>query len=392
MKENHALITPAVLTWARERLALSEQAVADKLGTKLEIYKSWESGGASPTMKQAKEFAKLTKISFAWLYLSEPPRKFDLPKNTDYRTFGNTPVKGDLATIMSLIADVTMRRDAMIEIFKERGVELPVFMARVDSDANTISSIAKTIRRLLGITAETQAKIGAPDRAFKYYREALGNIGILAFQAAKIDKNLMRGLSIYYDVFPIVVVNRKDEFSARIFSLFHELAHTLTGVSGICNNMDIVGNGQFEIEIRCNKIAAEALVPKADLLEDANLKKVLDEWNDRIVRKIANRFTTSREVIVGRLFELGKIDFGFYKAKMQKYSDEYALKSEKSASNKQKGGIPKFKDVYSQVGSFYAGTIIGAYHDEIITLEDASHFLSGLKIPQFEQFEKEFIA
>jgi Zn-dependent peptidase ImmA (M78 family)/transcriptional regulator with XRE-family HTH domain len=393
MATNYALITPAVLTWARERLALSEQAIADKLGIKLEKYKSWESGGAKPTVRKAKEFAKKTKISFAWLYLPEPPRKFDLPKNVDYRTFGNAPVEEKLAPIQSLIADATMRRDAMIEIYKERGIDLPSFNARANIEKDDALTISKAIRELLGITTDKQAMIGDPAKAFRYFRDTLGSIGILVFQANDINKNLLRGLSLYCDVFPIIVVNRKDEYNARVFSLFHELAHILTRTSGVCNNMDIVGKSQFEIEVKCNKIAAEALVPRADLLADTNLNKLLENWDDRLVRNIARRFTTSREVIVGRLFELEKISFAFYRQRMRQYTAEHKAK-EKMDKEKilKKGFLSPAKDIYSQVGSLYASTIINSYHDEKITPLDMSHYLSGLKIQQFEKFEKEFVS
>ena len=38
----------------------------------------------------------------------------------------------------------------------------------------------------------------------------------LIFQAAKVQPEEMRGLSVAYDTFPIMALNRKDEPSARL--------------------------------------------------------------------------------------------------------------------------------------------------------------------------------
>ena len=59
----------------------------------------------------------------------------------------------------------------------------------------------------------------------------------LIFQAAKVQPEEMRGLSVAYDTFPIIALNRKDEPSARLFTLLHELVHIMTRTSGICNDM-----------------------------------------------------------------------------------------------------------------------------------------------------------
>src|SRR5690554_2020542 len=106
----------------------------------------------------------------------------------------------------------------------------------------------------------------------------------------------MRGMSIYDPVFPIIVVNRKDEYSARTFSLMHEFVHILTRTPGICDSLGIESQSSFAIEIKCNEIAAETLIPQRALLQDSNWIKIRQNgWDDHLVNKIARNFSVSRE-------------------------------------------------------------------------------------------------
>src|SRR5207245_2086104 len=70
---------------------------------------------------------------------------------------------------------------------------------------------------------------------FKHWRNALESVCVLVFQASKIELDEMRGFSITERPLPVVVVNIKDAFTARSFSLFHETAHVLLGRGGLCN-------------------------------------------------------------------------------------------------------------------------------------------------------------
>ena len=44
-------------------------------------------------------------------------------------------------------------------------------------------------------------------------------------QITGVSLSEMRGISMYYDTFPIIAINNKDFERAKVFSLFHEVAH-----------------------------------------------------------------------------------------------------------------------------------------------------------------------
>lgn len=387
MARNEALVTPQLLIWARERVGMSASLAAKAVGVKMDKYECWERGELLPTVNQAKKFARRAKIPYAWLFLAIPPEKYKLPKNTDYRTFANQALLGYSMELQYLVADVAMRRDAMIELYAEMEIPLPRFEQYMDASTSDDATAAHTIRSLLGITLERQRKFRNSNEAFNFYMEALSAIGILVFQAGKLEKSVMRGMSIYDPVFPIIVVNRKDEFNARIFTLMHEFVHILTRTPGICDTFSIERQSRFEIEIKCNRIAATALVPQDALITDLNWSQIQQYgWDDDAVQRIARRFSVSREVIIGRFLTLNKISFDFYNDKLAQYSDEY--EQYKRQQGKKDGFIPPSTDICSQVGKLYARTIMSAYNQELITPRDASQFLSGLRLQHFDKVER----
>jgi Zn-dependent peptidase ImmA (M78 family)/DNA-binding XRE family transcriptional regulator len=388
MARNDALITPQLLIWARERVNMPVDLAAKAAGVAVDKYRSWETGEQLPTINQAKKVAQKVKIPYAWLYLDSPPEKYKLPKNTDYRTFANQTIADYSVEFNYLIADVSMRRDAMIELYAEMDIPLHRFDEYMDAETASDATIAQVIRNLLGLTYEKQRKFKNSNEAFNYYLEVLSAIGILVFQTGKIDKNIMRGMSIYDPIFPIIVVNRKDEYNARIFTLLHEFVHILTRTPGICDTFSIESQSRFEIEVKCNRIAAEVLVPQDILLAESGWHQIVQSgWDDICVQKIARNFTVSREVIIGRLFTIGKITIDFYNAKLSQYTDEYE-QYQQHKKNKKDGFLPPSTDICSQVGKLYARTVISAYTQEIITPRDASQFLSGLRVQHFGKVER----
>jgi Zn-dependent peptidase ImmA (M78 family)/DNA-binding XRE family transcriptional regulator len=386
MPKNPALITPQILVWARNRLQMPPEIVAKAAKVALNTYLDWEKGEQLPTINQAKDLAKKLKIPYAWLFLPVPPEKFKLPKNSDYRTLTNKTTPEYSLDLQYLLNDISIRRDVMIELYTEMGIPVPRFEQYIDRNAEN-ASIAQAVRNLLKITTEVQKNFKNSNAALNYYMETLSSAGILVFQTGKLDENIMRGMSIYEPLFPIIVLNRKDECNARIFTLLHELVHILTRTPGICDTFHF-GQSPFEIEIKCNKVAAEALIPQDALIQDECWQQIEKSGlNDDVIKKIAKNFSVSREVVIGRLFTLGKINFDFYNKKLAQYIKEYK-QYKYDQTEKNHGFLHPNKDICSQVGKLYARTVISAYNQELITPRDLSYFLSGLRIQHFDYVEK----
>nr|WP_026160499.1 ImmA/IrrE family metallo-endopeptidase [Teredinibacter turnerae] len=136
----------------------------------------------------------------------------------------------------------------------------------------------------------------------------------------------MRGYSIFEDVFPIIVVNRKDAEAARIFTLIHELTHLYLRASGLCDleaRTDIPPEEQ-RLEQFCNDVAANVLVPVHHFTEHHVMtSNTTNVWTEDEISTLARDYCVSREMIARRLVEIGRADKVLYRDKRDQYLEEY---------------------------------------------------------------------
>ena len=71
-----ALITPAVIKWARQRSCYSLEVASKKIRVNPEKLKEWESGKSLPTMTQARKMSQAYRRPLAVFYLPHPPKDF----------------------------------------------------------------------------------------------------------------------------------------------------------------------------------------------------------------------------------------------------------------------------------------------------------------------------
>ncbi|MGH7497091.1 MAG: helix-turn-helix domain-containing protein [bacterium] len=247
-----------MLVWARVTAQMSIEEVAKKLHVKTERIDSWESGEILPTVKQLRKLSKIYNQSFAAFYLPHPP-KSDIPIPNDYR-------RNSGATVVSLSPELTLdirtaweRRGIVLDLYAEQG-EAPVeFTASANLESDPEES-GWEVRELLGITFEKQKEWREHRIAFNRIREVLESAGILIFQAAKIPLGEIRGYSLSQPVLPIIVINRKDSYPGRIFTMLHELTHIMLRTGGLCD-MTTLGDIPPEaskIEVFCSNVAGAA--------------------------------------------------------------------------------------------------------------------------------------
>lgn len=381
-----AIVTPEVLKWARELDQISVDELSSHLKVKAEKIEAWENGVTYPTLKQAKDFARYCRVPFGYFYLPDKPQKTKRLDKIDYRTFENQVDAAFMSRELRwLLRDIENRRDTMLSLYQMEDIvpkKFPVHLSNTCPEQN----IAEAIRNLLSLDSNIQRKFRRADKALSYCIKKLEESDILIFQAAKIDPYEMRGLSVSYDVFPIIVLNRKDEVSARLFTMCHELAHIITRTSGICNDVSEQSNTQNMIEIFCNKVAGLALVPDKDLKQSTSVASIRKcGFDDVYVNELSRDFAVSKEVIIHRLWSIGVITKPLYFQTLQRYTDNYlAYKKTKKKS----GFLPPALDKGSQVGKLYVKTVLSAYHSEKITLYDTSNYLLNLGPQHIDKIER----
>jgi Zn-dependent peptidase ImmA (M78 family) len=380
-----AIITPEVLQWARglDRITLEE--IAQKLKVEVAQVEAWENGSKYPTLPQAKNLAKQYRVPFAYLYLPDTPQKTKRLEKVDYRTFGNWGVGEMSRELRWFLRDIEDRRDTMLELYEDAEIEPIPFTLSISADTAE-DVFAAQIRNFLSLTDQVQIKLRKPEMALSYCISKLEEQDFLIFQAAKIHPEEMRGLSIAYETFPIIALNRKDEPSARLFMLLHELVHILSRTSGICNDMSQDKAQLSQVELFCNKIAGLALVPTMQLKRNKNITLIQQYGlDDTYVNALARDFAVSKEVVLHRLWDIGVIGRTTYFDTLNRYSEEYtAYKSRK----KPDGFLPPALDKGTQVGKLYTKTVITAYHADKLSPREASNYLLGLRVKHFGAIER----
>ena len=322
-KKNFAYINKDMLIWARGEtpFATTADVEAQQKGIKAEKLALWENGEELPSITEAKKLASLYKVPFAAFFLSAPPEK--APKNyADRRTYGGTVYRETSYGLWKEIERITQNRKIMLDYSdgETEYEEIPAF----DGNAS-VKDIARTIREFLGIKPPYRTKSLYKANAFSYFRGILEAKGIIVAQITEVSLAEMKGLSMYYDKYPIIAVNNKDYERAKVFSLFHELAHIIRRSSSLCM-IDFDERNDDEEKL-CDKIAAEILMPDASFKSVAKeLKEEYYGWSSPCLQAIGDRFAVSSAAVVRRLYELGIISYPEYQKLYKKLSDEFEAK------------------------------------------------------------------
>lgn len=348
---------------------------AKKIGISEDKLKAWEAGEESPTIKQLRKLASTYKQSFAAFFLQEPPTVPKLPLK-DYRRLPG-------ATSHELPYEITMdvrnaidRRLMILDLAALNGMSLKGFHYRGEISEG-VERLSKRIRNDLGVSMEEQMSLRDPRIGLNFWRERLEKAGVLVFQSSTIGLSDMRGYSIFEETLPIIVVNRKDTESARIFTLMHELVHLYLRGSGLCDldpRTDIPPEEQY-LEQFCNEVAANTLVPSEDLNKHQLVKYNDGVWLDEHIANLSRDYCVSREMLVRRLVQTGRASNEFYREKRDQYSEEW----ERVKAKKKPGFVPPSTDVISKAGKVFSGLVMQSLRSRKINSTQASEML-GVKL------------
>ena len=359
-KKNYAYINKDMLIWARGETPFSTTAdvEAQQKGIKAEKLDLWESGEEFPSINEAKKLAALYKVPFACFFLSEPPEK--VPKNyMDRRTYGGTVYREISYGLWKEIERVTQNRKIMLDYTDGQSnyQAIPSFDTH-----SSVKEIAQVMRDFLGLKPPYRTKSLYKTNAFNFFRSVLENKGIIVAQITDVSLEEMKGLSIYYETYPIIAVNNKDYERAKVFSLFHELAHIIRRSSSLCM-IDFDDRNDDEEKL-CDKIAAEILMPDFSFKAEAEaIRNEYYEWSTPCLRAIGDRFAVSPVAVVRRLFELKIISYPEYQTIYKRLSEEFEAKklAEEIADNN--SPIIKYHIRYlSKEGYLFPRTIVSAYY------------------------------
>jgi len=294
-------VRPELLRWARERAGFSAEA----LSRRIPQLPAWERGEVLPTLKQVEKFAKVTYAPVGYLFLSEPPvETVPIP---DFRTPATVRVNRPSPDLLDTVYICQQRQEWYRDFARAEGeARLPF----VGSAALTSSfqETAAVMRSALGFTTEERRRIPTWTDAIRRFIEQADLLGVLVMISGvvgsnnrrKLNPNEFRGFALSDELAPLVFINGADTKAAQMFTLAHELAHIWLGQSAL-SDVDPGVAPSHRVEIWCNKVAAEFLVPMEDLRAEYRRQSPLDDECARLARC----FKVSTLVILRRLHEAG---------------------------------------------------------------------------------------
>jgi len=348
---------------------LKPEEVARKAQVKPERLKSWENGERRPSISQLRKLADIYKRPLSVFFLKAPPPDEDTP--SDYRRFDPQATEPLSPELRLSIRDARARRDAALELYDELDEKPPEFLHAADlsRDPEEVGS------QLLSALKEVASPpIGDPRLFFNYWRRAAESLGVLVFQAEGVDVEEMRGFSIANRPLPAVVVNIKDAYAARSFSLLHEITHIMLNRGGLCLFEEGGPSSTAQrTEVFCNHVAGAALLPANSLLREKETpSKRVQHISDHAISLLAKRFGASQEAVLRRLLILERVTPEFYRGKRKSYQQQY----KKLRASRQAGGFaPPHTLAIARSGQLFARLVLEAYDEERITASDLSEHL-----------------
>ena len=364
--KNYAYINCKMLKLARERTPIKIEEIPLRMNEfSSEQIENWENGTEYPSVNQAKKLCNLYDIPFAALYLSKLPN-VDNTMYIDRRTYMDN-LEGDVSyELWKEINRLKSCRECAIELLYLE--EYRNIFKDINPDFST-NDISTKIREIFNIETPFKNKTAYSNNAFNYFRNKIESRVVMVLQIENISIKEIRGISLNYDILPIIAVNKNDSDRAKVFTLFHEIAHLVRRTSNLCL-IDFNEREDKEEKI-CNNLAANILIPEITLDSIINGKDLSD---DRVITNLSDRYAVSKFVIIKRLYDLKKIDFVLYKSKYEKYLDIFnEIKKKKQGQNII---VTQDKKLISSSGKLYPKIILNAYYEGKISFGEVCNTLN----------------
>ncbi len=325
-----------------------------------------------------------TSTPYGYFFLPSPPDEpLPIP---DFRTVTDVAISRPSADLLDTIYLMQRRQVWLREALIEEGVEPLGFVgtATLNDDPD---AIAQEMRGLVGLGDGWAQSVSSWTQAVGELRRAIEEIGVMAVINGVVDNNThrrldvneFRGFALSDEYAPLIFVNGADWESAKMFTLAHELAHIWLGRGALSGYKALIPTGN-DVEVFCNKVAAEFLVPA---------RQFRDFWptvrtSSSPFEAAAKRFKVSPIVAARRAMDLRIIDRNSFFSFYEKY---VAAESKKARELKAKGksGGDFYNNQNTRVGVHFATAVICAAKEGRLLYRDA-YKLTGLYGTTFAKY------
>lgn len=370
-----------LLLWARRTSGYSPADAAVRIGVREEKLLAAEEDRIELTFIQLKNAADVYKRPLAAFFLRDVPES-DSDGPRDFRLNEDMASRPLSPALNFTIRKATLVREDALELAAELGNVVPAFEPSA-AIGSSPEEVASGIRRSVGLSDSDVAGWRTPNEALAGWKAAVESKSVLVLEASNVPVDEMRGLALWFEPLPVIVLNGGDSHTARCFSLIHEYTHLLIRQAAICDFAPgDAGSSVATTEAFCNGVAGAALVPAEALrlmLRDTGKR----EWSHEELAELGARFRVSKEVVLRRLLSMGCTSEPHYRKMRQEFLHEYSIlrerQREKNRLEKKSGGPSPAVMALRNLGSPFVRLVLTAHGDDKIGLSTVSDYL-GLKL------------
>lgn len=300
--------------WAIQRAGLS---VDDYLHSHPKVALSeWMTGEKAPTVKQLEAFAKSVNVPFGYLFLENVPEE-SVPFPV-FRGEAGLNNHFDL-NVYDTVNVVQRRQDWLEDYLVENEIETCKFIGSITLQTPIEETVGK-LRSILELETRWAFGLATTEAGVSKMIQALEDVGVFVAYNGVVGNNThrplkvsaCRGFALVNQVAPYIFVNSNDAPTAQLFTLVHETAHLMLGVSAGHAEADTLSHDVTERY--CDRVAAEFLVPVAELRT---------VWNGNF-KNTARKFRVSELVIARRVHDLQMISEEDYHTFWMEYGNRPA--------------------------------------------------------------------
>lgn len=368
-------IKPQLLHWACERAGLDPSDLAHRFPA----FRDWLTGNANPTLRQLERFAAATHAPIGYLFLQEPPlERVPIP---DFRTVGNQRLQRPSGDLLDTVY-ACQRRQVWYRDFATATGQEPLPFVGAAQLSDDVVTTAAAIRSLLSFDVQARSCLPSWTEALRLFIDQAEAMGVLVMVSGIVANNThrtldpeeFRGFALADDRAPLVFLNGADTKAAQMFTLAHELAHVWLGQSGI-SDVSPASAPARDVEVWCNRVAAELLVPLHDLSEE--YRKHADLQSE--VARLARHFKVSTLVVLRRIHDAG----GLTRAQ---FSEAYAQELARLRAMPKGSGGDFYRTQTARVGKRFARALVVSTLEGETLYRDAFQMLGIAKLATFQAF------
>ncbi len=359
-------VRPEMLRWAIQRAGSNEEDAVKSVPA----LEGWLSGEKKPTVIQLQRFAERFHVPFGYLFLQETPEE-----NIPIPMFRGEAVQSDHfdLNVYDTIMSVRIRQDWLEEYLEENDIDTCRLVDTIQLNT-PVGEAVSMLREELRLEPRWAFSLVSVDAAVSMLTKQMEDAGIFLAYNGVVGNNThrplkvseCRGFALASKTAPYIFVNSSDSKSAQMFTLIHEAAHLMLGVSAGHAGEETIS--QDVVEMYCDKVAAEFLVPVIELRS---------VWNDDI-KYVSRRFKVSEIVVARRAHDVGILSDADYRAFWLEYRNRSLIK-------KRGNGGDFYLTSVKRVGRLFAIHVRNAVNSRQLSYTEAYN-LTGLYGNTYQHF------